>query len=307
MCKYYCMKKEDIEKMKFVLKIQSEIRKALSEELRKKDFIEISPVILSPITDPLNHPISPANINCYGKNYNLTQSMIFHKQMALRTLEKIFVFSPNVRLESLEKKDTGRHLFEFTQLDIEVKDAKREDVMDLCEELLISVIKSVKKNCKKELRTLGRELLLPKTPFKQIRYEDAYQRYGEEFEQIISKTHKEPVWIIDIPLTYREFYDREDPERPGVLLDMDLIYPEGYGEALSGGEREYEYNRIIQRILKKGLYISQFKEYLKIAKKNLPPSAGFGIGIERLTLYICGLKRIEEVSLFPKIPGKHCI
>jgi len=301
------MKSKDIEKMKVVLKIQSEIRKVLGEELRKKDFIEISPVILSPITDPLNHPILPVNINCYGKNYNLTQSMIFHKQIALRTLEKIFVFSPNVRLEPLEKNDTGRHLFEFTQLDLEIKNAKREDVMKLCEELLISVIKSVKKNCKKELRMLGRELTVPKTPFKQITYEETYQRYGEEFEQMISKTHKEPIWIVDIPLMNREFYDREDPKRPGVLRDMDLIYPEGYGEALSGGEREYEYNRIIQRILKKRQKLSQFKEYLTIAKENLPPSAGFGIGIERLTRYICGLKRIEEVSLFPKIPGKYGI
>ena len=88
---------------------------------------------------------------------------------------------------------------------------------------------------------------------------------------------------------------------------MDLIYPEGYGEALSGGERENRYDRIIQRILKKGQKLSQFKEYLIMAREDLPPSAGFGIGIERLTLFICGLKGIDEVSLFPKIPGKHCI
>jgi len=301
------MKSEDIEKLKDVLKIQSDIRKTLGEELRKKDFIEISSVILSPITDPLNHPIAPTNINCYGKKYSITQSMIFHKQIALRTLEKIFAFSPNVRLESLERKNTGRHLFEFTQLDLEIKDAKREDIMKLCEELFISVIKSVKKNFKKELRTLGRKLTVPKTPFKQIKYKDAYQKYGEEFERIISKTHKEPVWIVDFPLTNREFYDGEDPKRPGVLRDMDLIYPEGYGEALSGGEREYKYDRIKQRILKKGQKLSQFKEYLTLAKDDLPPSAGFGIGIERLTRYICGLKRIEETTLFPKIPGKRCI
>ncbi len=273
----------------------------------KKDFIEISPAILSPITDPLNHPIVPTNVNCYGKKYSITQSMIFHKQIALRILEKIFVFSPNVRLKPLERKNTGRHLFEFTQQDLEIKDAKREDVMKLCEELFISIIKSVKKNCKEELRMLGRKLTMPKTPFKQITCEEAYQRYGEEFEQMISKTHKEPVWIVDLPLTNREFYDREDPKRPGVLIDMDLIYPEGYGEALSGGEREYEYDRIIQRILKKGQKLSQFKEYLTNAKEDLLPSAGFGIGMERLTRYICGLKRIEETTLFPKIPGKHCI
>jgi asparaginyl-tRNA synthetase len=301
------MNRKDIEKTKIVLKIQSEIRKVLGEELRKQDFIEISPVILSPITDPLNHPTAPAQIDCYGKPYSVTQSMIFHKQLALRTLDKIFVFSPNVRLEPPEKKKTGRHLFEFTQLDLEMKGAKREDVMRLCEELLIATLKFIKIKCGKELELLGRTISLPKMPFKQMTYREAYERYGVDFEAILSKNHTAPVWIVDIPITHREFYDREDPNNPGYLRDMDLIYPEGYGEALSGGEREYKYDRILQRIHKKGQARSQFKEYLSIARKDLPPSAGFGIGIERLTRYICGLKRIEETSLFPKIPGKYCL
>ena len=304
---YSYMSDEESNRKKSVLKIQSEIRNILGDELRKKDFIEISPVILSPVTDPLNHPISPTNINCYGKKYCITQSMIFHKQMALKTLEKIFVFSPNVRLETIDRKDTGRHLFEFTQLDLEVKDAKREDVMSLAEDILISVIKKIKIKCKYELRLLNRELKTPSKPFKKIRYEEAYAKYGKDFEQIISKKHKEPIWIIDMPLNKREFYDKEDPKNPDFLLDMDLIYPEGYGEALSGGERECQYNRIKQRITKKGQKISQFQEYVSLAKHDLPSSAGFGIGIERLTRFICGLKRIEETTLFPKIPGKHCI
>ena len=298
---------KEIEKMKAVLKIQSEIRKVLANQLRLKDFIELTPVILSPITDPLNHPTAPANIKCYGKDYHITQSMIFHKQLALCILNKIFIFSPNVRLEPLDQKDTGRHLFEFTQLDLEVKNAKRKDMIILCEELLISVIKTIKRNNKKELKILRRKLTIPQSPFKQIKYMDAYEKYGKNFEDIISKLHKEPVWIIDIPLKSREFYDKEDKKQPGILRDMDLIYPEGYGEAVSGGEREYEYKKIKKRIYKKGQKLSDFKEYLKFAKNDLPPSAGFGIGLERLTRYICGLKRIEEATLFPKIPGKACI
>ena len=179
--------------------------------------------------------------------------------------------------------------------------------MHLCEEILVKTIKTLKKTCKKELNLLERKLTVPKAPFKQIRYKDAYERYGVDFETIISKTHKEPIWIIDIPITRREFYDKEDQEKPGYLRDMDLIYPEGYGEALSGGEREYKYERIEKRIKKKGQKLSQFKEYLEYAKNDLPPSAGFGIGIERLTRFICGLKRIEETTLFPKTPGKKCI
>ena len=301
------MKEKACSKKIEVLKLQSEIRKILSEELRKRGFIEISPVILSPITDPLNHPTSPAEVNCYGSKYHLTQSMIFHKQLALRSIDKIFTFSPNIRLEPMERKDTGRHLFEFTQLDLEVKDAKREDMMKLCEELMVSIIKSVKKNCYNELKALERDIIIPKIPFRKIKYEDAYRKYGKAFETMISKMHTEPIWIIDIPLNKREFYDKEDPEKPGFLRDMDLIYPDGYGEALSGGEREYNYERIKARIRKKGQKPSQFKEYLKLAREGLPPSAGFGIGIERLTKYICGLKQIEDATLFPKIPGKYCI
>ena len=301
------MKKQVIIRKKSILKIQSEIRNIFAQELRKKDFIEISPVILSKFTDPLNHPIKPTNIKCYGQNYFITQSMIFHKQIALKTLDKIFVFSPNVRLETLDKKETGRHLFEFSQLDLEIKNATRKDVINLGEELLISVIKEIKRNCKKELKLLNRKIKTPTKPFKKITYKEAYDKYGFDFEEKISKQYKEPVWIIDIPITKREFYDKEDPDNPNYLLDMDLIYPEGYGEALSGGEREFEYKKIKKRIIKKGQKISQFQDYIDLAKNDLPSSAGFGIGIERLTRYICGVKRIEETNLFPKIPGKKCI
>ena len=252
----------------------------------------------------LSQPTIPKDVVCYGKRYHLMQSMIFHKQIAMRSLEKIFIFSPNIRIEPLDQRKTGRHLFEFTQLDLEIRNASREDVMDLCEELLIDVIQTVKKDCKKELSFLGRELRIPKRPFEQIRYEEAYKQYGEDFESVLSKMHKGPVWIIDIPIKKREFYDREDPDKHGFLRDMDLIYPEGYGEAVSGGEREYQYERIKKRILQKGWNLSQFREYLQLAKNDFPPSAGFGIGIERLTRFICGVERIEETTLFPKTPGK---
>ncbi len=290
-----------------IFKIQSKIKRRLAEYLELKDFIEINPVILSPMTDLLNHPTAPGEIKCYGEKYYLTQSMIFHKQTALKSLDKIFVFSPNVRIEPADRCKTGRHLFEFTQLDLEIKKAKREDIMTLCEEMITELIKNIKKDCKKELKILKRTLKTSKPPFKRITYSQAYEKYGKDFEIKISKEYKEPIWIIDMPIMHREFYDREHNDKPGYLADMDLIYPEGYGEALSGGEREYKYERIKKRMKNKGKKQSEFKSYLEIAKGGLPPSAGFGIGIERLTRYICGLKKIEETTLFPKIPGKKCI
>ncbi|HDM25269.1 MAG TPA: asparagine synthetase [Thermoplasmatales archaeon] len=287
--------------------IHSKIRKLLADYLRSKGFIELPPVILSPITDPLNHPTAAAQVKCYGKTYQLMQSMIFHKQIAMLYLDKIFVFSPNIRIEPSCFRRTGRHLFEFTQLDVEVRNADREEVMKLCEEMIVNVIKSIKREDGDKLEFLKRRLIIPDPPFKRITYKEVYKKYGKKFEIIVSKKADAPVWIVDIPIDAREFYDREDPNNPGFLRDMDLIYPEGYGEALSGGEREYIYERILYRIRKKNMDISRFKEYLRIAKKGLYPSAGFGLGIERFTRFICGLKRIEDTTLFPKIPGRLCL
>jgi len=105
-------------------------------------------------------------------------------------------------------------------------------------------------------------------------------------------------------LEAREFYDREDPARPGTLVDMDLLYPEGFCEALSGGEREHTRERILKRMARMGLTLGDFELYLEFAARGFPPSAGFGIGIQRLTRFLCGLKRIEDGVLFPKVPGQ---
>lgn len=291
------------EKKRQALKIQSEIIGSTGDFLRKKRFTEILPVIISPITDPLRHATGNAVIEYYNHKYHLTRSMIFHKQLSLLSLDKIFCYSPNVRLEPIELSETGKHLVEFVQLDLEVKDATRNDVIKTGERLVVHVLQHIKKNCEGELHFFNRELNVPNLPFERINYADAYEKYGGNFEIILSQKYNAPFWIVDIPLTAREFYDKENPEKTGTLLDMDLIYPEGFGEALSGGEREYEYEHIVNRIKKQGLKPDDFAIYLEFVKHGLPRSAGFGIGIERFTRYVCGVKRIEEVTLFPKTPG----
>jgi asparaginyl-tRNA synthetase len=229
--------------------------------------------------------------------------MIFHKQIAVQYLDKIFAFSPNIRLETIDKNETGRHLSEFTQFDLEKKYGTRAEMIKIVEDFLVYLIEKINiSNCE-ELTRLNRVLNVPHRPFKQIKYLDALSLYGSEFEATLSRGLTEPFWIIDIPLQHREFYDREDSSNSEILVDMDLIYPEGFGEALSGGEREYKYEKIRERIRKKGQEEKQFEWYLHFAEQGLEPSAGFGIGIERLTRYICGLKRIEDTHPFPKQPG----
>ncbi|MEM0155865.1 MAG: asparagine synthetase A [Thermoplasmataceae archaeon] len=286
------------------IKMQSAIRNFASDFLRKAEYIEIPPVIISPLTDPLNHPVLDPKIRTYGGDFWLTKSMIFHKQIAVQTLKKIFIMSPNIRLELAEKQKTGRHLYEFTQIDVEALSHTREQMMSLAEDMIVSVIGRIKSDHSEGLRYFGRELPTFNRPFKQIAYLEAQREYGDDFEKTVSESSREPVWIIDIPLEAREFYDRENDHAPGILRDMDLLWPEGYEEAISGGEREYKLENILERVRRKGQTEDQFRWFIELARIGIEMSAGFGIGVERFARYVCGLDRIEKVTPFPKTPGK---
>lgn len=286
------------------LEVTSVVLGACREFLVKEGFVELLPVILAPVTDPLRTTPEWATVSAYGRQWYLTRSMIFHKQAAVRVYPKIFCFSPNVRLEPAERAQTGRHLFEFVQLDLEVREATRDEVMDLGERLLLHVLSEAREACGKALRAWGREVPEYARPFPRITWHEARRECGEDFELEISRRAKTPVWLVDFPITEREFYDREDPERPGILRDMDLLYPEGFGEALSGGEREYEAHRIKSRILRQGLSLEAYRPLLALAEDGLFPSAGFGIGVERLVRFICGFSHVAETRLFPRVPGQ---
>jgi asparaginyl-tRNA synthetase len=287
--------------------LQTKLISIIREFLVKEGFKELLPVIISPITDPLADYRLRGEVDCYGFKYQITKSMIFHKQIALHAFPEIFCLSPNVRIEPAERKTTGRHLIEFVQLDLEVREASREEIIGLGERLFSNLITRVKDTCREEMKFFGRQLPDFIPPFPRISYQEAVTSYGENFELVLSRDVSQPVWLVDFPLEVREFYDREDAGRPGMLVDMDLIYPEGFGEALSGGEREYEYEKIKNRILRKGINLETYDLYLKFAERGLYPSAGFGFGIERLTRYICGLPDIADTRLFAKKPGVYSL
>ncbi|HID90556.1 TPA: hypothetical protein EYP44_01185, partial [Candidatus Bathyarchaeota archaeon] len=275
------------------------------------------PPIVGPVTDPGIRGADQVTITWYHKApYRIMSSMILYKQMTICALEKVYSFSPNVRLEPLEARDTRRHLSEFWQVDIEQAFAGCDDMMELGERMLVYVIGAIKRRCAGELRGLGRELKAPRIPFKRITHREAVEMlrsmgyavsYEDEIpwdaEEALSGALEEPVWITDYPLPSRGFYYIEEPGRPGVLRSMDLIYPEGYGEAISGGEREYRYERVVERIREGGEDPGRYGWYLEMLRYGVPPSAGFGIGVERLTRYICGLKAVWEATPFPKVPG----
>lgn len=126
-----------------------------------------------------------------------------------------------------------------------------------------------------------------------------------EYEWLLSSLHDEPFFIHDYPKGSRGFYDREYPNRPGVLMDFDLVLPDGYGEAASGAAREYEHRRVVARMKETGEKLEKYRWYLEFLQKHGIPSAGFGIGVERTVRYVCGLPSVYLALPCPKIPGVH--
>jgi asparaginyl-tRNA synthetase len=299
-----------------VLKIQDQIISSLREYLRGAGFIEILAPIIGPVTDPGIRGAGQVSVDYYGARLKLMSSMILYKQMAIASLDKIFAFSPNIRIEPLETIKTRRHLTEFRQVDIEEAYVSYDQMMGLGEKMLCHVIEDVKKNRAEELKKLGRSLETPAIPFKRYTYHESVEvlksigfslETGREIpwdaEEAFSAIHKAPFWITDYPATARGFYYLEHPDHSGLLKDFDLLYPEGYGEAVSGGEREHRFERIMDRIKLGGEDPGNYAWYLEMLKEGVPPSAGFGIGVERLTRYVCGIESIWEAVPFPKVAG----
>jgi len=299
-----------------VLKIQDGIIAAIRDYLREEGFIEILAPIIGPVTDPGIGGAKQVSIDYYGTEFKLMSSMILYKQMAVSSLGKIFSISPNIRIEPLETIRTRRHLTEFRQVDIEAAFATYEEMIELGEEMLCCVIGEIKEKFENELQKLGRELEIPKAPFERYTHHEAIDSlksqgfnlsYEEEIpwdaEEKLSVVHKQPFWVTDYPITARGFYYREHPDKPGILNDFDLLYPEGYGEAISGGEREHRYEKVVERIIRADENQTKYGWYLEMLKEGVSPSSGFGIGIERLTRYVCGTESIWEAVAFPKVAG----
>jgi len=299
-----------MEQKKAYSRLMSLVLKETTSYFHSKGFSQLMPVVLSPITDPLGPDpnstvIKTGEIEYLGQKLILTQSMILHKQIAIKEgHDKIFIISPNVRLEHPDRRTSGKHLFEFSQVDFEIAHAKRDDVFSFMEGFMSHIVEQAKLQCGAELSYLGRHLRDIKGPFPRYTTHELEQIYGEDWEHAASLENKTPFWAL---CHKREFYDRQDPEQPGHFLNYDLVYPEGFGEALSGAEREYEYDKIMARVSVDKLKMERYAPYLEFAKQGLVPSAGGGFGVERLVKFLSGAKHIGDVQLFRRVPGERVI
>jgi asparaginyl-tRNA synthetase len=301
------LSEEEILRKKCIGRVMTHTLKYLTSMFVENGFEWILPVIFSKSTDPLwpdpGESIEKrVEVEVYGETVRTTLSMIIHKMVACSlAYPKLFVLSPNVRVEKSERASTGIHAYEFTQLDFEVREATSADIRAFVERILCGLIQNLRKNLSEELAYLGRykSLIVPSTPFKVYDRKDLECNYGKTWENNLLAEAKEPFWVTNIP---REFYDFEDFES-GKWDNYDLILPK-YGEVLSGSKREWNYRKIVKKMQRDGIKKENFKILLSLARRGkISPSAGAGIGIERLVAWISGSKHIGETQPFPKIPG----
>jgi len=289
-----------------IFRIQTEIVKSFREYFLNKGFIEMQPPII--IASASEGGAELFELPYFEKKAYLAQSPQLYKQMGAISFEKVFMIVPVFRAE---KFDQPTHLNEIRQMDIEMAFANDEDAIVELERAFVHILKNVKENCEKELRILNQEVEIPSLPLKRVKYEEAVnllKEHGEkiEFGDDFSKTQEKKLGEIlgsafiikDWPEELKPFYAMPRDDNPKLVRAFDLIY-KGL-EISSGTQRIHLPDLLEKRIREKGLNPKDFEYYINAFRYGAPLHAGWSIGLERLTMKICGKENIQEVTMFPR-------
>jgi asparaginyl-tRNA synthetase len=244
----------------------------------------------------------------------LTQSGQLYNEATAAAHGKVYCFGPTFRAE---KSKTRRHLTEFWMVEPEIAFAGLDDAVDLAEGLVCAVVEQCLERRAEELRVLGRDTTTLENvtrPFPRLHYDDAIRliqekgsetQWGSDFggtdETVIAEAHEKPVVVHRFPAQTKAFYMASDPERPELSLSADILAPEGYGEIVGGGERLADHDLLLQKIQEHDLPQEAFQWYLDLRKYGAVQHAGFGMGIERVVTWICGIDHLRETIAFPRM------
>ena len=260
----------------------------------------------------------------FGKETNLTVSGQLEGELAAMALGKIYTFGPTFRAEN---SNTPRHLAEFWMIEPEVAFNEIEDNMDLAEDMLKYLVKYALDHCKDDVEflnnmydkeLLGRLQSVVDVPFKRLTYTDAIVilepnskkfEFKVEWGTDLQKEHenylvdhfKGPVILTDYPKHIKAFYMKQNDDGKTVRA-MDVLFP-WIGEIIGGSQREENYDKLLQRITEMGIHQEDLWWYLETRKFGTCPHAGFGLGFERLVLFVTGMNNIRDVIPFPRTPG----
>jgi asparaginyl-tRNA synthetase len=260
----------------------------------------------------------------FGKETNLTVSGQLEAELGALALSKVYTFGPTFRAEN---SNTPRHLAEFWMIEPEMAFYDNEDNMNLAEDFTKYLIRYALENCMDDLEFMAKmydeELIdrlkfVTENTYKRITYTEAIEilekseqkwefpvKWGvdlqaEHEKYLVEKHFKRPVIVVDYPKSIKAFYMKQNDDDKTVRA-LDVLFPK-IGEVIGGSQREENYEKLNKRIKELKIPKKDLWWYLETRKFGTAPHSGFGLGFERLMLFITGLGNIRDVIPFPRVP-----
>ena len=294
-----------------ILKIRHQIIKSIRDFFDMNDFTLVDTPIFTP--NAAEGTSTLFRTEYFGKDAFLAQTGQLYGEASAMSFGRHYNFGPCFRAE---KSKTRRHLTEFWMVEPEIAYCEIEEDMQWAENLLIYIVDQVLENRLNELNDLDRDIDILKKikgPFPRVSYtecvdmlqKDGFKiEWGDDFgspeETHIANQYDCPVIVHRFPSDIKAFYMKRDPENEKVVLGMDILAPEGYGEIVGGSERETDIDILIDRIKEEKLNQSDYDWFLDLRKYGSVPHSGFGMGLERVVAWICGLSHIRETIPFAR-------
>ena len=295
-----------------ILRVRSEIVNACRDYLDERGFVLFDAPILTPAACEGTSTLFETPY--FDDQAYLTQSGQLYVEAGAAAFGKVYCFGPTFRAE---KSKTRRHLMEFWMVEPEVAFMDLAGDMDLAEDFVVHIVQRVLTNRRRELEALERDLTALERvgkPFPRITYSEAIEllqregfpiEWGSDFggdeETAISNAFDRPVLVHRYPVQCKAFYMKTDSTDSRLALCVDMLAPEGYGEIIGGGQREDDWSTLQQRIRQHELPEDAFGWYLDLRRYGSVPHAGFGMGIERMVAWLCGLHHVRETIPFPRM------
>jgi len=295
-----------------ILRVRSTIIRACRDYFDGKGFTLLDAPIFTPAACEGTTTLFATDY--FGEPAYLTQSGQLYAEAGAMAFGKVYCFGPTFRAE---KSKTRRHLTEFWMIEPEVAYMDLAGDMDLAEDFVEYVVQRTLRERRTELEALARDtnvLERVRKPFPRITYSEAIAvlqqqgfsvEWGADFggdeETAISSAFDRPVLVHRYPVECKAFYMKADPQEPRVALCVDVLASEGYGEIIGGGQREDDLATLEHKIRQHDLPLDAFAWYLDLRRYGSVPHAGFGMGIERVVAWVCGLHHVRETIPFPRM------
>ena len=301
------------ERQQAILRIRHEVIDCIRTFFNERGFVLVDTPILAPAACEGTTTLFPVPYFDTATAF-LTQSGQLYNEANAMALGRVYCFGPTFRAE---KSKTRRHLTEFWMVEPEMAYAALDDVIALAEDLVAAVISRVLGSRRRELAVLARDtapLERVRTPFPRVSYDEAveilrqrglpFERggdFGSPDETALAEHFDQPVIVHRFPAAAKAFYMKADPERPEASLSVDVLAPEGYGEIIGGGQREDDYDVLCERVRAHDLSQDTFSWYLDLRRYGSVPHGGFGMGVERVVAWMCGLAHVREAIPYPRM------